>query len=211
MQQSGHAENSCARLSHSLPIAFPNMRVGLLGGTFNPAHEGHLNISLMALKRLKLDQVWWLVTPGNPLKDRSGLAGTDVRGGAALKLVNHPRIFITDFERYLPSPYAIDSIRFLKERYRQMRFVWIIGGDNLVGFHRWLRWDDIIRALPVLVVDRPRCRHAALASKTAQRFAAARLPEHEAASLPERAAPAWCYLTVPLSDISSTQIRRSGD
>ncbi len=178
-----------------------------MGGSFNPAHEGHLHISLIALQRLGLDRVWWLVTPGNPLKDASELREIGERIAGARGIARHPRIAVTDFERHMPTPYALHTVQFLLRRFPGVRFVWIAGGDILAGFHRWLGWEEIFGALPVAVIDRPGHRHRALASRAASRFARRRLPESRTAGLPGAALPAWSYLTAPLLDVSSTAIR----
>ena len=189
------------------PPAFPNMRIGLLGGSFNPPHEGHRHISLAALRRLRLDKLWWLVTPGNPLKTGVHLPGLAERLSLAAEIASHPAIEITGFEAALPTAYAIDTVNFLQRRSPGTHFVWIIGGDNLAQFHRWRDWTRLFTALPILVLDRPGARLAALASPAARRFDAARLPECAASSLPVLSPPAWIYLTLPLCDMSSTAIR----
>jgi len=189
------------------PLAFPNMRIGLLGGSFNPPHEGHRHISLAAVARLRLDKLWWLVTPGNPLKSAAHLPGLAERLSLAAEIASHPAIEITGFEAALPTAYAIDTVHFLRRRFPGAHFVWIMGGDNLARFHRWRDWAGLFTALPILVLDRPGARLRALASPAARRFAAARLPECAAPSLPVLSPPAWIYLSLPLCDVSSTAIR----
>jgi nicotinate-nucleotide adenylyltransferase len=192
------------------PLAVPGMRIGLLGGSFNPAHEGHLNISLLALERLGLDRLWWLVTPSNPLKDREELAGFAERLARAGTVAAHPRIQVTSFEAALSEPfYTADTLRFLKARFPGVRFVWVMGGDNLAQIHRWHKWREIFALMPVAVLDRPGARHQALASPAARRFAFAELPETAARALPLMRPPAWVYLTIPLSAASSTKLRRA--
>ncbi|WP_088348290.1 MULTISPECIES: nicotinate-nucleotide adenylyltransferase [Rhodomicrobium] len=193
------------------PLALPGMRVGLLGGSFNPAHEGHLHISLTALRRLGLDRLWWMVTPGNPLKRPGDLASLPERVAQARTLAVHPDIVVTDFEAALPTPYAIDTVHFLQKRYPGVHFVWIMGGDNLAQFHLWRDWTGLFGAIPILVLDRPGARNSALAAPAARRFASARLPESAAAGLALAQPPAWIYLTLPLSDLSSTAIRKAGN
>jgi nicotinate-nucleotide adenylyltransferase len=189
------------------PPAFAGMRIGLLGGSFNPAHEGHRHISLAALERLGLDRLWWIVTPGNPLKDKAELASLAARIAAARALASHPRIDVTGFEAALPSPYTVDTLGLLKRRFPRTRFVWVMGGDNLPGFHRWRQWRRIFELMPIAVFDRPGVRHRALASPAAHAFAAARLPEVAAPVLAALPAPAWCYITIPLCPASSTALR----
>ena len=191
------------------PPAFPSMRIGLLGGSFNPAHEGHLHISLEAIKRLRLHRLWWLITPGNPLKSASRLAPLDERLAQALRVATHPKIEVTAFEAGLASPYACDTIGFLLERYPAVRFVWIIGGDNLAQFHKWRNWAEIFASIPIFVADRPAHRHVALASPAARRFAEAYVPESDAGRLAACPPPAWSYVSLPLCRTSSTAIRRA--
>lgn len=189
------------------PHAEPGQRIGLLGGSFNPPHVAHRLISEVALKRLGLDKVWWVVSPGNPLKKRNETAPLAERLRLCRGIATNPHIVITDFEADLPSPYTASTLAFLKARSPLVRFVWIMGADNLATFDRWQRWREIFTMVPVVVVDRPGWRLKALASKPARAFAASRLPEAEAATLATRPAPAWTFLTGPLSHVSSTAIR----
>jgi nicotinate-nucleotide adenylyltransferase len=189
------------------PPAFPNMRIGLLGGSFNPPHQGHRHISVIAVERLRLDRLWWLVTPGNPLKSAVHLPGLAERVCLAAEMASHPAIEITGFEAALPTPYAIDTVHFLRRRFPGTHFVWIMGGDNLAQFHRWRDWTGLFRALPILVLDRPGARSRALASPAARRFATARLPELAAPRLALLPPPAWIYMSLPLCDASSTALR----
>jgi nicotinate-nucleotide adenylyltransferase len=189
------------------PPAFPGMRIGLMGGSFNPAHSGHRHISLTAIRRLQLDRLWWLVTPGNPLKHGGDAAPLPERMALARQVARHPKITVTGFEAGLGSAYTIDTLRFLKRRYPGVHFVWVMGGDNLAGIHRWRGWRAIFAAMPLLILDRPAARRAALASPAAQRFRQNRLPEGAASRLVLSQPPAWIYLTIPLCDLSSTAIR----
>lgn len=193
------------------PPACPGMRIGLLGGSFNPPHAGHAHIARIALKRLQLDALWLLVTPGNPIKSHDDLASLRDRLVLCRALICHPRIKVTGFEAGLGSSYSAETIAFLKLRYAGIRFVWVMGADNLADFHRWQRWQWIMRALPIAVLDRPGYRYLAMSSKAALAFARTRLPEAAAARLAFMKPPAWCYLTIPLSGLSSTEIRRSRD
>ncbi len=194
----------------NVPLAAPRMRIGLLGGSFNPAHGAHRQISLTALKRLGLDQVWWLVTPGNPLKDGSGQPKLEKRVVAARATADHPRIVVTGFEDAIGSPYTIDTLRFLMRRYPDVRFVWLMGADNLASFDRWREWDEIFKLMPVAVFDRPGYGLRALAGKAAQRFAANRKDDSDALGLAMLEPPAWIFLTTPLSALSSTALRSAG-
>jgi nicotinate-nucleotide adenylyltransferase len=183
------------------------MRIGLLGGTFNPAHAGHREISLTALKRLDLDQVWWLVTPGNPLKDVSGLPSLAKRVAASREVARHPRIEVTGFDGGSRSPYTIELIKKLKRRFPAVNFVWLMGADNLAEFDRWRAWPDIFALMPIAVLDRPGFRLKARASKAAQRFSAFYVDESDAAGLPFLIPPAWTIVSHRLSGLSSTELR----
>ncbi|RME99100.1 MAG: nicotinate-nucleotide adenylyltransferase [Alphaproteobacteria bacterium] len=183
------------------------MRIGLLGGSFNPAHAGHLHISRTALARLALDQLWWLVTPGNPLKPRSDLAPLSTRLAQAVRVARHPRIRVTGFEARRPDAFTVNSLQFLKQHHRGTRFVWVMGADALAGFHRWRRWRTIFRLCPIAIMDRPGYRFAAIASQAAHYAAPYRVDESEAPGLALLQPPTWCFLTLPLCPLSSTQIR----
>jgi nicotinate-nucleotide adenylyltransferase len=196
-----------ARSERVLPPHAPGMRIGLFGGTFDPPHEAHRAASMLALKRLKLDRVWWLVTPGNPLKNTSGLAPLATRIAAARALTHHPRIDVTGLEAVIKTRYTYDTILWLLARCPGVQFVWIMGADNLRSFHRWQKWRDIAKLVPIVVVDRLGPSLYAGASPAAQAFSRARIPEHAAAGLPNRRAPAWAFLHGLKSPLSSTALR----
>jgi nicotinate-nucleotide adenylyltransferase len=183
------------------------MRIGLFGGTFDPPHLAHLGASLLALKRLKLDRVWWLVTPGNPLKNTRGLAPLSSRIAAARKLTHHPRIDVTGLEAVINTRFTYDTILWLIARCPRVRFVWIMGADNLRHFHRWQRWRGIAKLVPIVVIDRLGPSLYASASPTGQALSRSRLPEYAAATLPDRKAPAWAFLHGLKSALSSTALR----
>ena len=184
------------------------MRIGLFGGTFDPPHDAHLAASLLAMKRLKLDRVWWLVTPGNPLKDTHGLAPLAERIRAAKALVGHdPRIDISGFEAVIKTRYTYDTLQFLKRRCPGVKFVWVMGADNLRSFYRWQRWRGIAALVPIAVVDRMGTTLYATAGRAAQALMRYRLPEGAAAGLPDRNPPAWTYLHGLKSPLSSTALR----
>ncbi len=190
-----------------LPMAAPNMRIGLLGGSFNPPHQAHLEISLTALKRLGLDQVWWLVTPGNPLKGTAKLASLESRVEAAKVLAKNPRIAVTGFEAKTGSAFTIDLLLGLKQRFPDVNFVWLMGADNLAEFDRWRAWEEIFALMPIAVLDRPGFRLKARAGKAAQRFAAYAVDESDARGLALLPPPAWTILSHKLSSLSSTALR----
>ncbi len=181
------------------------MRVGLLGGSFDPAHEAHRAISLTAMKRLQLDSVWWLVSPGNPLKGTP--SPMEKRIAAAQALAHHPRILATDIEARLGTVYTIDTIRGLRRRWPATRFVWIIGADNLGQIHRWKNWRALFRTIPVAVIDRPGYRLKAVGSPASTAFGKYRIDEADASALPALSPPAWAFLTTQLSALSSTELR----
>jgi nicotinate-nucleotide adenylyltransferase len=150
------------------------LRIGLLGGSFNPAHDGHVHVSEVALKRLKLDYVWWLVTPHNPLKSQATLAPLADRVRHAKKVTHHPRIIVMDIERCLGTRYSIDTLTALQKRFPRVSFVWLMGSDNLEIFRRWRRWADIVRRVPIAVIQRPGTVLSMLSAKPMQRFGAMR-------------------------------------
>lgn len=196
-----------ARSERLLPPSAPGMRIGLFGGTFDPPHLAHLAASLLALKRLKLDRVWWLVTPGNPLKNTRGLAPLESRIAAARALTHHPRIDVTGIEAVINTRYTYDTISWLLACCPRVRFVWIMGADNLRSFHRWQKWRGIARMMPIVVVDRLGPSLYAAASPAGQALSRARIPEYNAATLPGRHAPAWTFLHGLKSPLSSTALR----
>jgi nicotinate-nucleotide adenylyltransferase len=186
------------------------MTIGLYGGTFNPPHKGHRLVSLMALRRLGLDRVWWMVTPGNPLKDKTGLPTAAARASEARALAGSAQIDVTTFEERIGARYTIDTLRFLKRRYPGVRFVWIMGADNLAGFDRWHGWREIAEIMPIAVIDRPGWTLKAVRSRAAVALAENRLPEAQAKALPQAKRPAWIFLHGPRSHLSSTRLRQLG-
>lgn len=190
-----------------LPYAVPGQRIGLMGGTFNPPHEGHAVCAITALRRLKLDQLWWMVTPGNPLKSCNGLPSLEDRMAASRSFAASPAITITGFEAELGSPFTYATLRFVTQRLPHVHFVWVMGADNLATFHRWQHWRRIAQTVPIAVVDRPGWRLKALASPAARYLARVRLPEARAAQLAGAKPPAWALLTTRLSEASSTALR----
>jgi len=183
------------------------MVIGLLGGSFDPAHAGHAHITREALKRFGLDRVWWLVSPGNPLK-AEGPAPMADRLAQAGAVMDDPRVVITDLEARMGTRFTAATLKGLQARYPGVRFVWLMGADNLVQFHRWDRWKWIMNHVPVGVLARPGAGLNAQLSRTARSFAGARVP---ASKLGQSTAPAWCFVDVPLVDLSSSAIRARGE
>lgn len=187
------------------------MVVGLFGGSFNPPHQGHLLVAEIALRRLGLDQLWWMVTPGNPLKSRSQLAPLVERLEACEALAEDPRIKVTAFEQAIGTNYTAKTLEFVQSRHPDVRFVWIMGADNLASFHRWQHWRKITTTFPIAVIDRPGSTLAYLSSKMARTFDYARVDEEDAAVLWRKKAPAWTFIHGPRSPLSSTAIRAAVD
>ena len=194
-------------VSQAIPLYTNGMRIGLLGGSFNPPHVAHRAISLFAIKRLKLDRVWWLVTPGNPLKDQDGLRDLNERTAAARRMANDPRIDVSCLESVIGTRYTVDTISYLRRRASGLRFVWIMGADNLAQFHRWQNWRRIASEVPIAVIDRPPQSFRALAAPAAQALARYRLPENQAGRLADQRPPAWVFLTGMKLNLSSTGLR----
>jgi nicotinate-nucleotide adenylyltransferase len=192
-----------------LPPFAPGQAIGLLGGSFNPPHEGHRLISEIALRRLRLDRLWWLATPGNPLKSTVDLAETRARIAAARRLTPDPRIAVTGFESEIGSRYTYDSLAWLRRRAPGTRFVWIMGADNLIQFHRWRRWREIADLLPILVIDRPGATPRALSSRAAEALVRYRRPERDAARFASLTPPALLFLHGRRSSQSSTALREA--
>jgi nicotinate-nucleotide adenylyltransferase len=208
MRPSPHG--SFLRTTARPPHAAPGQLIGLLGGSFNPPHTAHRLISEIALRRLGLSKIWWVVSPGNPLKPRADAAPLAQRLVQCRKIARNPHIIVTDFEADLQSPYTASTLAYLKTRTPLVRYLWIMGADNLAQFERWRRWREIFTMVPIVVVDRPGWRLKALASKAARAFADSRVPEEDARSLAHRPPPAWTFLTGPLSTLSSTALRARG-
>jgi nicotinate-nucleotide adenylyltransferase len=185
----------------------PGMRVGLFGGSFNPAHEGHAHVAETALQRLKLDRVIWLVSPQNPLKPSRETADFAKRLAGARGLARGPAMIVSDAERRLGSQYTIDTVRALKARFPDVRFVWIMGADSLASFHRWRGWTEIMHEVPLAVVARPQISLRSRFAPAARRFARFRRSSSRAASLPGAPPPAWVFLRAPLHFHSSTALR----
>lgn len=183
------------------------MVVGLFGGSFNPPHKGHALVAEIALRRLGLDQLWWIVTPGNPLKSHGNLAPLGERLKQCEALAADPRIKVTAFEKSLGTSYTARTLDFVKARNPRARFIWIMGADNLASFHRWQQWQCIAMTFPIAVIDRPGSTLAYLSSKMARTFDYARVDEEDAGVLWKKKAPAWTFIHGPRSTLSSTALR----
>jgi nicotinate-nucleotide adenylyltransferase len=204
LKEASVAQQSVAQ---ALPLHSDGMRIGLLGGSFNPPHRAHRAISLFAIKRLRLDRVWWLVTPGNPLKDQDTLRDLEARTEAARRVADDPRIDVSCLESVIGTRYTVDTVKYLRRRASGLRFVWIMGADNLAQFHRWQNWRRMATLVPIAVIDRPPQSFRALNAPAAQALARYRLPENEARRLADHRAPAWVFLTGLKMNLSSTGLR----
>lgn len=184
------------------------LSIGLFGGSFNPAHAGHRDVGLAALRHLGLDQVWWLVSPQNPLKSAEQMAPQAKRlASAEAMIAGHPRLLATDLESSLGTVYTAETVRVLLRRFPRLRFVWLMGADNLAGIHRWRHWQHIFHDVPVAVFDRPTYSLAALGAPAAHRFAAKRLTGLARRRLKSARTPAWAFVTMKLNPASATAIR----
>lgn len=192
------------------PLAFPGQAIGLLGGSFDPAHEGHAHITREALKRFGLDRVWWLVSPGNPLKAQ-GPAPMAERLGRARAVMDDPRVVISDLEARLHTRHTAATLKKLKAHYPGVRFIWLMGADNLAQFDRWQNWEWIIGNVAIGVFARPGTRLEARGARAVEEYARYRLPAERAELLRHVAPPAWCFLNVPMKNHSSSAIRARGE
>lgn len=195
--------------AHDSQLTTRRRRIGLLGGSFNPAHEGHLHISLEAFKRLRLDEIWWLVSPRNPLKQAGDLADYATRLSAALAIAQHPRIRVLDVEARQKLHYSIDTIRFLQARHRNHSFIWLMGADNLAQFHRWRAWREIAASVPIAVLDRAPYGLQALHARFATCFSRHRLRSSAAELLTGAPTPCWTYLTIQRNPLSASYLRKT--
>mgnify|MGYP000096841479 CR=1 FL=1 len=195
---------------YKLPYARAGQVIGLLGGSFDPAHEGHAHITREALRRFKLDQVWWLVSPGNPLKANAP-ADLDTRVARAKVVMQHPRVKVSDFERQSGTHYTAQTIAALQRARPGLRFVWLMGADNLAQFSQWQDWQNIMTRLPIGVLARPGQRISARGSKAARVYREFRLKGRHSHRLAQAHAPRWCFVNVPMVDVSSTMIRATSD
>ncbi|KIN63321.1 putative nicotinate-nucleotide adenylyltransferase [Sulfitobacter noctilucicola] len=196
-------------MRYQFPYAGRGQVIGLLGGSFDPAHEGHAHITREALKRFGLDRVWWLVSPGNPLKSR-GPAPLEDRLERAAAVMRHPKVDITDIEAHLGTRYTAQTLQKLRRMYPDVRFVWLMGADNMAQFHLWQDWRQIMETVPIGVLARPGQRISARMSRAAALYAPYRIPGRFGQLLGHATAPAWSFVNVPMNETSSTAIRASG-
>lgn len=185
-------------------------RVGLFGGSFNPAHDGHRSLSLKALQLLELDQVWWLVSPQNPLKDRRDTAPIEQRVRRAAEVANHSRLVVTDIEQRLGTRYSVDTVEALKRAHPHTAFVWLMGADNFASLHRWRSWIGFLQALPVAVFDREPYAYKAVRERAAHRFRGAAWPRDQLRAFVEAPPPAWCLIRHRTHPAASSKIRAEG-
>lgn len=193
----------------AFPMARPGQIIGLLGGSFDPAHEGHAHITREAMKRFGLDRAWWLVSPGNPLKAK-GPAPLATRMVHARQVMQHPRVTVTDIEARLGTRFTAQTLASLQHRYAGTRFVWLMGADNLAQFHLWQDWMWIMENVPVGVLARPGDRISARMSPAARLYRSYRISGRASQLLGRSDAPAWCFVNVAMTAQSSTAIRAKG-
>ena len=186
--------------------AMKKKTIGLLGGSFNPAHEGHVHITLKALKCFNLDEIWWVISPGNPLKKDSP-APMKKRVFEAKKIMCHPRVRIYDIESKLATAYTSSTLTYLITKFPRNQFVWLMGADNLQQFDKWQHWHRIMCQVPIGIIARPGNQLAPLKARAARIYRASRIPNRESRRLANSLAPRWCYATIPMSHLSSTELR----
>ncbi len=194
----------------AFPQACAGQTIGLLGGSFDPAHEGHVHITRAALARFGLDGVWWLVSPGNPLKTR-GPAPLQDRMARAKAVMQHPAVTVTDIEAHLGTRYTAETLAVLRARWPGVRFVWLMGADNFAQFHLWQDWQGIVETTPLGILARPGQRISARMSRAARIYRRWRIPGRASRLLGVAKAPAWCFINLPMTDESSTAIRDRGE
>ena len=189
------------------PLGVPGLTIGLLGGSFDPPHEGHVHITKIAIKIFNLSRLWWLVSPGNPIKDK---APSDInkRFLASKKIMQHPSVTITDIEKKLKTKFTFQTLIKIRKLYPGTRFVWLMGADNLVNFHHWKNWDWIMKNVPIGVLARPKEQIKAGLSPAATRFGKYRLPKEKSFLLPYLSPPVWTLVTGPMKNISSSKLRK---
>ena len=181
------------------------LTVGILGGSFNPPHPGHLYVSQVFLKTLQLDYVWWVVAKQNPLKVKNQYRSHQLRCDLAAKLIKHPRIIVTNIEKEVKSNYISDVLFYLKNKFPKIKFIWLMGADNLLQFNKWHNWQNIFRSFPIAVFDRGNDVYTSLKGESAIKFAKYKLPEHSLNRLTHKT-PSWGMIRKLKSSYSSTKI-----
>ena len=199
------------RISIRPGLSGSGQRIGLLGGSFNPAHKGHVHISQEALKRINLDEIWWIVSPQNPLKNSIDMAPFEERLAYAQAIAADPRINVTNLEAQLNTRYTIDSMKKIKQSFPEKRFVWIMGADNLLQFPQWNNWEELFSTVPIAIFDRAPYSVQALAGKAASVFSGSRLTTQYARKLADLSPPAWTFFRTPLHPATATEIRKRRD
>lgn len=194
---------------YELPKAAGGQRIGLYGGSFDPAHDAHVHVTKEALKRFNLDRIWWLFSPGNPLKE-DGPAPIETRLAFAKSLFQHRGVEMTDVEAVLGTKYTHDTLDVLQSKFPNVKFTWLMGADNLIQFDQWQNWQGIMNSMPVGVWARPGLRVGARTSKAAQVFRRNRLPQRNSRAVSGSKSPAWCFTNIPMRSESSSEIRASG-
>ncbi len=205
MNKSGLLRNAL-----QIPAAGDGQCVGLFGGSFNPPHAGHLNLCDLAFKRLKLDQIWWLVTPGNPLKDNTELPQLEKRIHLCRKMARDPRIRITAFEARHKVRFTADTVKLVTNLRPRLNFVWLMGADNLAEFHKWQSWREIADTLPIAIIDRPGSTLAYRSAQAALALSLSRVDEEDASLVARMSPPAWTFIHGPRNSLSSTALREAG-
>lgn len=209
MTSSAHLSLSAYKDALKVPHIEEGMSIGLFGGSFNPPHEGHRHVALTALQRLQINRLWWLVSPGNPLKQNDGLPPLRERILHSKQMMVHPLIDVTGCEATLKTKYSADLVRHLVKRYPTVRFVWIMGADNLTNFHQWERWQDIAANVPICVIDRPGDTLATRSSQAAKKLLHSRIDAADAKLLKDFSPPAWTFIHAPKNALSSTLLRQA--
>ncbi len=184
--------------------------VGLLGGSFDPAHAGHVKITKAALICFDLDEIWWLLSPGNPLKKTSH-ASFNSRFQSASLMMQHPRVLVTDIEKRIGTSYTVDTLSTLKHCFPKIQFIWLMGADNFVQFDQWRQWERIMYTVPIGILARPGNRLAPLTARSARKFRRFRVATKQSRRLAKAQVPSWCYINLPMSDLSSSSIRISSN
>jgi len=198
-----------SRSPYKIPPTAKAMKIGLLGGSFNPPHAAHVHISRIALRTLGLDQLWWIVSPGNPLKNNDDLLPLAERLRLCQELLSHPSMKVTAFEARFNVRYTADTLKILTSRRPRVNFVWVMGADNLADFHKWDRWRKIAKLVPLAVIDRPGSTMSPNSTSATSALASFRMDERDGQLLAETRPPAWTFIHAQRSFLSSTRIRNN--